>query len=219
MAKLVIFDLDGTLLDSLRDLAVSMNHALRRNGFLEHELSAYNYFVGNGVDKLIERALPKESCVPEVFARVKADFVSYYALHKADYTAPYPGVEELLRQLRKDGVALAVASNKFQSATQALVPYYFGEGTFSYVYGQREGVPIKPDPQVVFDIVREAGVSHGEVLYVGDSGVDMRTACRAGVAGVGALWGFRTREELLDNGATYLVESPLEILPLVRRMQ
>lgn len=216
MTKLVIFDLDGTLLDSLRDLAASMNHALRRNGFPEHELAAYNYFVGNGVDKLIERALPENERSPENFSNVKADFMSYYALHKADYTAPYPGIKELLRDLQEKGVKLAVASNKFQSATQVLVPYYFGEGTFSFVYGQREGVPIKPDPQVVFDIMRAAGVSPEEVLYVGDSGVDMQTASRAGVPGVGALWGFRSAAELLENGASYLAERPAEILAMLR---
>ena len=215
MKRLVIFDLDGTLLDSLQDLAVSMNHALRQNRFPEHELTAYNYFVGNGVDKLIERALPENARDAETFSRVKADFVAYYSLHKADFTAPYPGVVELLRALREKEVLLAVASNKFQSATRALVPYYFGEGTFSFVYGQREGVPVKPDPQIVFDILQEAGMSRDEVLYVGDSGVDMQTASRAGVSGVGVLWGFRTREELTANGAAYLVERPAEILGLL----
>ena len=215
MIKLVVFDLDGTLLDSLKDLAVSANYALRLNGFPEHDLAEFRYFVGNGITKLIERALPLENRQLETIEKVRADFVNYYSLHKADYTAPYPGIVDLLRKLRKRDICLAVASNKFQSATEVLVPYYFGQGTFAFVYGQREGIPTKPDPRVVFDILHEAGVQQDETLYVGDSGVDMQTASRAGVTAVGVMWGFRTREELQANGASFIVEHPAEILKLL----
>ena len=212
--KLVIFDLDGTVLDSLTDLAISTNYALRQNSFPEHEREEYRHFVGNGVRKLIERALPEGNRGAEEIDRVMADFVAYYSLHKADYTAPYDGIPALLRALREQGIRLAVASNKFQSATEAMVPYYFGKGCFDFVYGQREGVPPKPDPRVVLDIMAEAGVEREDVLYVGDSGVDMQTAARAGVRSVGVLWGFRSREELLSNGAMHIVEHPADILRL-----
>lgn len=217
MTRLVIFDLDGTLLDSLTDLAISTNHALRQNGFPEHEREAYRHFVGNGVRKLIERALPEGSREAGMVERVMADFMAYYSLHKADYTAPYDGIPALLQALRKQGMRLAVASNKFQSATEAMVPYYFGEGCFDFIHGQRESVPPKPDPQVVMNIMAEANVEPGEVLYVGDSGVDMQTAARAGVRSVGVLWGFRSREELLANGAMHVVERPADILALCEK--
>ena len=216
MIKLVIFDLDGTLLNSLEDLAASTNYALRRHGYPEHELSAYRYFVGNGIDKLLERALPESVRTHENMLKIKEDFVVYYAVHKADFTAPYAGIPELLGELKKQGMLLAVASNKYHEATVVLIPEYFGEGLFDFVFGQREGVPIKPDPTIVFDIIKAAGVKKEEVLYVGDSGVDMQTAVNSGVTSIGVTWGFRDQRELLDNGACHIVNHPSEILEVIR---
>lgn len=216
MTKLVIFDLDGTLLNSLQDLAASTNYALRRHGYPTHELPAYRYFVGNGINKLLERALPESERTEENMLKIREDFVAYYAEHKADFTAPYDGICELLRELKRREMLLAVASNKYHSATVALIPEYFGEGLFDFVYGQRDGVPIKPDPTIVFDIMKEAGVTQDEVLYVGDSGVDMQTAVNSGVASVGVTWGFRDREELLKNGASCIADQPWEIVKFIK---
>lgn len=218
MIKLVIFDLDGTLLNSLEDLAASTNYALRRHGYPEHELPAYRYFVGNGIDKLLERALPETARTPETVMKVKEDFVAYYAVHKADFTAPYAGIPELLGELKRQGILLAVASNKYHEATVALIPAYFGEGLFDFVFGQREGIPIKPDPTIVYDIIKAAGVRKEEVLYVGDSGVDMQTAVNSGVTSAGVTWGFRDRKELLANGACHIAESPLDILAILNEI-
>ena len=143
---------------------------------------------------------------------LREEFIAHYTLHKADRTAPYAGIMDLLNVLRERGIALAVASNKFHSATESLVRTYFGEDLFRVVYGQREGVPPKPDPRVVYDILHETGIDKREVLYVGDTGVDMQTACRAGIFGVGVTWGFRSREELQERGACVIVDHPSEIL-------
>ena len=212
MKKLVIFDLDGTLLDSLADLAASTNHALAKHGYPTHELASYKHFVGSGVHKLLERALPERERTSENVARLKTDFMTYYALHQADYTTPYPGILSLLQHLKQQGTRLAVASNKYHSATEALVSHYFGKDCFDHVYGQRKGIPVKPDPTIVFDILQDARVDRTETLYVGDSGVDMQTAFRAGVESVGVLWGFRERAELLAQGACHVAETPVDIL-------
>ncbi len=213
--KLVIFDLDGTLLDTIGDLAVSCNHILAQFGHPTHPTDAYPMFVGNGIAKLLERALPAECREAEYVERVKLSFVEYYSVHIAEHTRPYDGVLGLLNRLEELGVKLAVASNKFHKGTVALIDHFFGCDRFASVYGQRVGVPIKPDPTVVEQIITEAGVSRDEVLYVGDSGVDMRTALAVGVRSVGVTWGFRSREELAEAGATYLVDRAEEILKLL----
>lgn len=213
--SLIVFDLDGTLINSLDDLAISANHVLREKGYPEHELSAYRRFVGNGIAKLIERALPPNDRSVENVASVCNEFVAYYSLHKADCTAPYEGIVPMLRTLKERGLLLAVASNKFHTATVELVAHYFGEGFFDFVYGQRDGIPPKPDPTVVFDILKDAGVEKSETLYVGDSGVDMRTASNADVCSIGVTWGFRDRAELLETGACHIVDHPSEILKLI----
>lgn len=139
MTRLVIFDLDGTLLDTIDDLAASTNYALRRNGCPEHELAAYRYFVGNGVAKLIERALPEAERSAQNVERLRRDFVEYYTEHSADLTKPYPGIRETVSELGRRGIVRAVASNKYQAATEKLVAHFFGKETFRVVLGQREG--------------------------------------------------------------------------------
>lgn len=214
--KLIIFDLDGTLLNSLKDLAACTNHILREAGYPEHPEEAYRYFVGNGVPTLIERALPEADRNPERISKVKARFVEYYSVHGAEQTTPYPGIPELLKELSRQGVILAVASNKYQEATRELVGHYFGNNLFEMVLGQREGIPVKPDPAIVYEILAATGVEREDTLYVGDTAVDMQTAANSGIASIGVTWGFRPREELESNGAVYIADHPGEILEIVR---
>lgn len=212
---MVIFDLDGTLLNTIDDLATSTNYALRCAGYPEHGLSEYPAFVGNGVDKLLERALPAEYRDEETVLRIKKDFIAHYSEHNADLTRPYGGIPELLDELHGRGVVMAVTSNKYQEATLWLIRHYFGPDLFRVVLGQREGVPVKPDPAIVYDVLRQTGCSAEDALYVGDSGVDMRTAANAGIFSVGVSWGFRSRRELEENGACRLIDRPGELLDLL----
>lgn len=213
--KLVIFDLDGTLLNSLEDLAVSANYALRKFGYQEHVTEDYRYMVGNGITKLIERALPEDARTENEVMHVRAEFVAYYSGHMMDKTKPYPGIPELLKELKHRGLILAVASNKYQDATRELIRTYFGDGIFQVVLGQREGVPAKPDPAIVNEILGTTGADQDDTLYIGDSCVDMQTAINSGVTPVGVTWGFRLCRELMDNGAVHIVDRPEDILKYI----
>lgn len=218
MKKLVIFDLDGTLLDTIGDLAAATNYALSEFNFPVHPEAAYRFFVGNGINKLIERALPEANRSTDEIAMVKHEFMKYYQEHGEEETRPYPGINELLAELTQKGYQLAVASNKFHSGTVELVNYFFPEIPFVSVLGQREGVPVKPSPRIVEELCTAAGVSTAETLYIGDSGVDAATALNAGVDFVGVLWGFRPQSELEAAGATVFVEKADEIVTLVSAM-
>ncbi len=216
MKKLVIFDLDGTLLNTISDLGAAVNYALRVNGLPEHALDMYPNMVGNGVRRLIERALPMDQRSNAMIDKMLTDFKHYYNQHKSDMTKPYEGITRLLADLRDMDVAVAVASNKYQEATEGLMRDFFPEVAFAAVEGQRPDVPIKPDPSVVFSILSATFTPKADTLYVGDSGVDMVTARRACVDSVGVTWGFRRREELAENLATYIVTEPAQILDIVR---
>lgn len=213
--RLVIFDLDGTLLDTIGDLAVACNAVLALRGLPQHSYEEYCTYVGNGIMRLVERALPDELRTPENVALVRADFVRYYTEHIDTYTKPYDGIAELLRDLVRRGVQVAVASNKFQAGTEKLIRLFFPEVPFAVVFGQRPGVPLKPDPAVVNEILALTGVAADEALYVGDSGIDIQTAAAAGVRSVGVTWGFRSREELVGAGARHLADRASEILGLL----
>ncbi len=215
MIKIAIFDLDGTLLDTIADLAMATNHALSLYGYPTHECDQYRFFVGNGINMLFKRALPEETRTEEVIAKIRTAFKSYYKEHGEDFTLPYEGIRELLYALQERGVSLAVASNKYQEATSALVSKFFPEFKFAAVLGQREGIPVKPDPRIIEDILEITGYTKEEVLYVGDSDVDMMTANAASVKGVGVAWGFRPVEELAAHRPFALVESPGEITTLL----
>lgn len=191
------------------------NHALQLHGFPMHDLSKYNYFVGNGVTKLIERALPEQFRDEATIEKVKSDFLDYYMRHKTDLTRPYDGIPELLHALQEKGVKIAVASNKFIAGTQALVKGFFPDIDFCAVLGQREGVPIKPDPYIANEAMQLAGVDRGDCLYVGDTATDMQTASNAGLESVGVSWGFRPVSELKDAGAAHIIDKPAELLSLV----
>ena len=215
MKQLVIFDLDGTLLNTIADLAAAANHALGALGLPVRSQAECQSFVGNGVGKLLERALPEGKKTPEYMAKIRPAFFEYYDKHLADATLPYTGMAQLLAQLQKRGIKLAVASNKYQSATERLVKHFFPDIHFTAVLGQREGIPVKPDPAIVNDILFAAGCAREDVLYVGDSDVDMQTAKNAGVRVCGVLWGFRTREVLAEYQPDYLTATPNEILDMV----
>ncbi|WP_303911567.1 HAD family hydrolase [Bacteroides mediterraneensis] len=211
MKKLVIFDLDGTLLNTIADLAAATNYALTQFGYPTHSTDAYRFFVGNGINKLFERALPEADRTPENVLRIRSKFVPYYNVHNADLSRPYPGIEDLLYQLQQHHIQIAVASNKYQEATAKLIGQYFPAIRFTAVFGQRENVPTKPDPQVVNEIIQLAGVSKEEVMYIGDSGVDMQTGLNAGVTTIGVCWGFRPKSELQEFHPDLLVEKPEDI--------
>ena len=215
MKKLVIFDLDGTLLDTIADLAESANHALKQLGYPTRDVETIRTFVGNGVNKLLFRALPDEEKNEENMMRMRTHFVPYYDAHNADLSAPYPGIVALLEELQAKGLRMAVASNKYQEATVKLVKHYFPMIDFVEILGQREGINVKPDPTIVFDILKKAGVSKEETLYVGDSGVDMQTAINAGVDAIGVTWGFRPRTELEDFHPMGLIDQAEELLGFV----
>ncbi len=216
MKKLVIFDLDGTLLNTIADLANSTNYALKVLGYPIHEPDKYNFMVGNGINKLFERALPDGEKTEENVLRVRQEFVPYYDQHNADKSRPYPGVTELLETLQTAGMQLAVASNKYQAATEKLIAHYFPNIKFTAVFGQREGIPVKPDPIIVKEILQIAKVQEEETLYVGDSGVDMQTAINASVTSCGVTWGFRPRTELESFHPDHIVDNAEEIKLLCR---
>lgn len=194
--QLVIFDLDGTLLNTIADLAVATNEALKAMGYPTHSEEVIQTFVGNGVSKLLERSMPEDKRTEENIALVRRHFMAYYDQHNADLSTPYPGISEMLSRLQEDGVMLAVASNKYQSATEKLIARYFPNINFVCVLGQRQGIPVKPSPNIVHEIMEKANVGKSDTLYVGDSGVDMQTACNAGIDAVAVSWGFRPRAEL-----------------------
>ncbi len=215
MKKLVIFDLDGTLINSIEDLGQAANYALSKNGFPTHSLASYPFFVGNGVRNLIRKALPEENRNDTTIDSLLKDFKEYYDDHNVDSTKPYDGIMELLKQLQEQGVKLAVASNKYQKATEKIVSQLFPDIKFVSVQGQQEGVNVKPDPSIVFNILGVALVPKAEVLYVGDSGVDMETARRACVDSVGVTWGFRSEKELNEYHADRIVHRASDIFDIV----
>lgn len=206
MKKLVIFDLDGTLLDTIADLAQATNYALRKLGYPTFTNEEYKLKVGNGINKLFERALPQGEQTMGNVLRVRAEFIPYYNQHNIDLTRPYPGIPELLQQLQECGVGMAVASNKYQEATTKIIPLMFPNIDFKIVLGQREGIAPKPDPTIVRDILAATGVQKGDVLYVGDTCVDMQTGANAGVETCGVTWGFRPRTELEAYQPQHIVD-------------
>lgn len=210
--RLVIFDLDGTLLNTIGDLAEAANHMLALRHLPRHDYATYCTFVGNGIMRLVERALPESLRTPETVAAARQDFLAYYLAHIDEKTVPYAGISALLATLQERGVRLAVASNKFQAGTEKLVRTFFPEIRFEAVFGQRPEVPLKPDPAVVEEILALTGVAREEVLYVGDSAVDIQTAHAAGLRAIGVSWGFRAREELEQASADRIIDRAEELL-------
>jgi phosphoglycolate phosphatase len=212
---LAIFDLDGTLLNTIDDLATACNRALRLSGFPEHPVDAYKIFVGDGIHNMIMRALPPESRDDAaVRERVEASFDEYYKDHGQDFTGPYDGILELLAALQAEGVKVTVLSNKPHRFMPALMERYF-PGVIDLAFGQRDNVPIKPDPAAVHEIISLMGIDHSRCVYIGDTGTDVDTAVNAELPPVGVLWGFRTKEELVSHGAKWIIDKPSELLKIV----
>lgn len=213
MKHAVIFDLDGTLLNTLGDLRAATNHALEVRGLPPHSMEEIRQFIGNGIRLLICRAMPEGTTEAEIDAALD-DFKAYYAAHIHDRTVPYDGIPQLLTALRKRGIQVAVLSNKIDSASQQLIEYFF-PGKTDVVFGEHVGVPRKPDPTSCRMVMQQLGVQPEQVLYVGDSGTDMQTAKNAGLYAVGVTWGFRSKEVLLKYGADVLVHQPEQILQIL----
>lgn len=206
MYKNVVFDLDGTLLNTIDDLADAGNWVCRRHGWPVHTVEEYKYFVGNGMAKLAERFAPPERRTPEGITAILEEFMPYYNAHKEDKTAPYPGVAALLGRLKGAGVRLSVLTNKAHSLAPEIIEGYF-PGVFDFVQGAVEGAPTKPDPALLRRLMGEMGATTADTLFVGDSSVDIRTAKNGGLISCGVLWGFRTRGELEEEGADFIVDS------------
>ncbi len=207
-----IFDLDGTLLNTLNDLAASCNYALRNYGFPEHSVDDVRRFVGNGVRLLMCRAIPDGDNNPK-FEDCYACFREHYLHHNLDTTAPYPGIMDMIKALNANGKHIAVVSNKFYEATRALVRHFFGE-EISVAIGERPDIHKKPAPDTVNEALRQLGVGREGAVYIGDSDVDIDTARNSGMPCISVLWGFRDKEFLLEHGATTLVSAPAEILDI-----
>ena len=207
-----IFDLDGTLLDTIGDLAASVNYALRTHGMPEHSMDDVRRFVGNGVRKLMERAIPQGTDNP-LFDETFATFRQYYMEHSLDTTKPYEGIPKTLTELKRRGCRLAVVSNKMMAATQELIRHFFPD-TIEVAIGENEaaGIHKKPAPDTVFAALRQLGVGQEGAVYVGDSDVDIETARNSGLPCISVLWGFRDRDFLLNHGATMLISTPSELL-------
>ena len=216
---IIIFDLDGTLLNTIDDLGYACNYALSRCGFPTHSIEEYPRMVGNGINNLIRRALPQTEQTEENILRVREHFVPYYDAHNCDYTRPYEGIPELLNTLKAQGHRLAVASNKYQAATEKIVSHFF-PGIFDVILGERDGIPRKPNPQIVYDIEKilsslsanDLSTLSEAVLYLGDSLVDRDTAANAGVPFIACSWGFVSRQALTEAGVTRLIDQPQVLL-------
>jgi len=218
--KAVIFDLDGTLIDSLEDLADSANAMLESYGYPVHPLEEYRYFVGNGSRKLICRILPEEKAASESF--VDEALEKYKAIYEERFlekTRSYKGIMEMLKQLRDRKIPMAVCTNKHAEAANTIVKVLFEPDTFVEIVGDKPGVPRKPDPAKLLQIARNMGVKPEEVAYLGDSMVDMQTAVNAGFLPIGVLWGFRDKAELVEHGAKVLLEKPADLLEKVEFIQ
>jgi phosphoglycolate phosphatase len=214
----VLFDLDGTLLDTLEDLGESMNAVLAARGYPTHPIGSFTVFVGDGVENLVRRALPPDARQDETVVQELVPLMrNEYAGRWKAKTRPYPGVPQLLRALSARGLRLAVLSNKPHAATVEVVAHFFAEGTFDVVLGARPNIPIKPDPRAALEVSRRLSAPPEAFLYVGDTNTDMKTAREAGMFAVGALWGFRTAEELRASGARVLIDRPEELLSLLQR--
>ncbi len=215
MYRAVLFDLDGTLLNTLQDIAASANTVLGRFGCPQHEVEAYRYFVGDGMEALAARILPSDHRDTATVAKAVSCIDSEYSQHWADTTRPYDGIPELLQALTVRGIKMAVLSNKPDGSTKLMVSKLLSLWRFELVLGARPSVPRKPDPAAALEIVKRLNISPGKFLYLGDTGIDMKTAKAAGMCPIGVLWGFRTADELLDSGAKSLISNPMDLLKIL----
>ena len=207
MYRTVLFDLDGTLLNTIADLAAAGNHVCRENGWPEYSVAEFQAMVGHGIPNLVRTFSPESGQDPETLAASLAEFSAYYSAHSMDRTVPYPGIPELLDHLNAAGVQLAVCSNKADEFSRRLIEHYF-PGRFALVRGKREGVPVKPDPAVVHGILSELSADPAGALFVGDSATDIHTGHNAGLPVCAVTWGFRPRQSLEKAGPEFLADTP-----------
>lgn len=217
--QLVIFDLDGTLLDSVEDIAASTNYALQQMGHPTHPVSSYKNFVGNGIAKLFERALPENVCTSKNISIMREYFTAWYHDHMTDATRPYEGLPKLLEELHNKDIKLAVASNKYHEATVRLTAHYFPNLPFVAVLGHRSSHPTKPDPAIVQEILDKSGIPAKNTLFVGDSGVDMQTAINSNTIACGVSWGLRPRTELESFHPAFLVDTTAQLREVLLKQQ
>lgn len=217
MIKAVLFDLDGTLADSLTDLADAVNQALKKNGYPVHPTESFKYFAGDGIPKMIERALPLDKRTQADIDVIKEIFSPYYSLHYADNTYAYAGMPELVNTLKTRGYIVAVVTNKAQDMADIVVKSLYGD-VFDLIFGKRDSIPAKPDPTAALMAMKELGVKPDECVFIGDSGMDVATAVNSGAVPVGELWGFRGEEELIQNGARYIIRKPSELLQIIEEL-
>ncbi|MFH1760490.1 MAG: HAD family hydrolase [bacterium] len=210
--KAIIFDLDGTLLDTLEDLADSMNQVLSKMRYPVHKTEAYKYFVGDGIEMLVRRVLPKEECSREIIDKCISEMLQEYALRWSNKTRPYPGIMGTLDELKKKKIVMSVLSNKLHDFTVKMVEKILPNHSFEMVVGAGADFPRKPDTAGALEIAGKLRISPEMFVFLGDTGTDMATASAAGMFGVGAYWGFRTAEELLDFGAKRIIRKPEELL-------
>ena len=210
--KGVIFDLDGTLLDTLKDLADAANAALAHFGYPEHHQDEYRYFVGEGLKTLTKRILPDSASGEEAIIRYMKKFGEVYKENWKNHSKPYPGIPEMLAHLKDKDLQLAVLSNKPHEFTKICVEEFFEKDLFSFVFGQRDGIPKKPDPAGAVELARRMGLASDEIVYVGDTATDMQTGNSAGMKTIGVRWGFRDRRELEENNAWKIATAPEEIV-------
>ncbi len=216
--KAIIFDLDGTLIDSLTDIALCMNEVLEKLNYPTHDINKYNYFVGDGALVLTQNALPKNSSQEEI-NKVLEHFKELYDLGIHNNTKPYEGIRELLRALESSVLKVGILSNKPHAFTLKYAQKFFSDFTLEEVHGQKENVPKKPHPAGALDIANAFRLKPCEIVYVGDTATDIKTAKNAGMQSIGVLWGFRTKEELVENGADYIVETPQQIWDIIQKNQ
>lgn len=212
--KAVIFDLDGTLLNTIGDIANPVNIVLARRGYPVHELDDYRYFIGDGIGQLVHRALPPEVAESSKYPTILAEVKTEYQLNLNKSTVPYQGIEELLDGLTAKGILLNILSNKAHEFMDEVVDNFFTKWQFELVFGARKGLPLKPNPHSVLEMIDLLQLEPEDIVYVGDSDVDMLTANSAGVFAVGVAWGFRGRQELLAHGADLVIDHPQELLQL-----
>lgn len=214
--KAVIFDLDGTLLDTIEDLSDSMNAVLEIEGFPKHDVEKYKYFVGNGMSKLVELALPKDHREKAIIEKYTLQMREEYKKRWNNKTRPYKGIPELLNELSKMNISMAILSNKQDDFTKLIVAELLPNWKFKAVYGERKSIPRKPDPTAAIEISHSLGLMSKSIIFLGDSDTDMKTAENSGMYGVGALWGFRKKDELIASGAKSVIDSPLELLEFLK---
>lgn len=214
--KAVLFDLDGTINNTVNDIAASGNYALAKHGFPTHPADSFKLFAGSGTYIMLQRAMPNEHKNDGSVELIIDDYLAHYSVHSMDTTAPYDGIRELIDEVKARGYKMAVVTNKPDAVAKQLLEDMF-PGKFDIVVGQMDGMPVKPDPAMPLMAMKELGVAADECVFVGDSGVDIETGKNSGAYPIGVLWGFRGREELLDSGAKELIEKPSELLDILAR--